>query len=277
MKIHTKKTEKNCISFQEIPPELCRELCYFFADIDDTITEKGMLPICSYKALWLLFQNNINIIPVTGRPAGWCDHIARMWPVKAVIGENGAFYFSYDRKKKRMHRIYLTTTAQRLKASKKLKVIKEKVLTLIPKARIAADQSFRIADLSIDYREDIEPLARKEVKQICKIIRDHGATYKVSSIHINCWYGNFDKLKCLKKYLYDQTGKDLLELKNKILYIGDSPNDEPLFKALYNTAAVANIKDFFSDLKHLPKYITTHSSARGFAQAVDIILKKRNS
>jgi len=26
-------------------------------------------------------------------PAGWCDLIARFWPVDAVVGENGALYF----------------------------------------------------------------------------------------------------------------------------------------------------------------------------------------
>ena len=36
------------------------------------------------------------VIPITGRPAGWCDHIARMWPVDAVVGENGALYMRYD-------------------------------------------------------------------------------------------------------------------------------------------------------------------------------------
>ena len=32
----------------------------------------------------------------TGLLAGWCDHIARMWPVDGVVGENGALYFWYD-------------------------------------------------------------------------------------------------------------------------------------------------------------------------------------
>ena len=33
------------------------------------------------------------VVPVTGRPAGWVDHIARMWPVDGVVGENGGLWF----------------------------------------------------------------------------------------------------------------------------------------------------------------------------------------
>jgi hydroxymethylpyrimidine pyrophosphatase-like HAD family hydrolase len=56
-------------------------------DIDDTITEKGLLPEESYSALWALRRAGIAAIPVTGRPAGWCDLIARQWPVAGVVGE----------------------------------------------------------------------------------------------------------------------------------------------------------------------------------------------
>src|SRR5688572_715634 len=65
-------------------------------DIDDTITTAGKLTAPAYAALERLHRAGVRVIPVTGRPAGWCDHIARMWPVDAVVGENGAFYFFYD-------------------------------------------------------------------------------------------------------------------------------------------------------------------------------------
>ena len=44
------------------------------------------------------------VIPITGRPAGWCDHIARMWPVDAVVGENGTKSIpSGDRRRRLMN------------------------------------------------------------------------------------------------------------------------------------------------------------------------------
>src|SRR5256885_4980132 len=66
-------------------------------DIDDTLTTEGKLTAQAYDALERLRRAGKITVPVTGRPAGWCDHIARMWPVDAVVGENGAFYFFYAR------------------------------------------------------------------------------------------------------------------------------------------------------------------------------------
>ena len=65
---------------------------YLFTDIDDTISTEGKITQQAYDALWRAHDAGLVIVPVTGRPAGWCDHIARMWPVDGVIGENGGFY-----------------------------------------------------------------------------------------------------------------------------------------------------------------------------------------
>ena len=70
-----------------------------FADIDDTITTDGKLTADAYGAMEQLQASGLLVVPITGRSAGWCDHIARMWPVDGVVGENGAFYFRYDREK----------------------------------------------------------------------------------------------------------------------------------------------------------------------------------
>jgi HAD superfamily hydrolase (TIGR01484 family) len=63
-----------------------------FTDIDDTISTHGKITQEAYDALWRAHHAGLTIVPVTGRPAGWCDHIARMWPVDGVIGENGGLY-----------------------------------------------------------------------------------------------------------------------------------------------------------------------------------------
>jgi len=53
---------------------------YLFTDIDDTISTEGKITQQAYDALWRADDAGLVIVPVTGRPAGWCDHIARMWP-----------------------------------------------------------------------------------------------------------------------------------------------------------------------------------------------------
>src|SRR5688572_17554586 len=89
------------------------EVSFVLCDLDDTLTLDGILPAASYTALEDLGRKGWQVIIVTGRPAGWCDMIARMWPVAAVVGENGAFYFRYDRQAKRMLREFQRADAQR--------------------------------------------------------------------------------------------------------------------------------------------------------------------
>jgi len=157
--------------------------------------------------------------------------------------------------------------------------VRERVLREIPASRIAADQPFRITDLAVDFCEDVvPPLSSEEIETICSIMEEEGATYKISSIHINCWYGSFDKVTGVRRFLADR-GEDLSndEVQDSIVFAGDSPNDEPMFAALRHSIAVANIRSFLKRLRHFPTYITEKESAEGFSEAVQTILQKRNS
>ncbi|MBN2738811.1 MAG: HAD-IIB family hydrolase [Spirochaetales bacterium] len=263
-------------SISQIKPGLCKALDYFFTDIDDTLTTGGILPSESYAAIFALAQAGIKVVPVTGRPGGWCDMIARYWPVEAVIGENGAFYFSYDRHSKKMKRRYFFGDKEMDKARAALTEIEQQVREKIPRAKIAADQGFRLWDLAIDFKEDLpEPLSAEEIQSICRIFEDHGARYKVSSIHVNGWYGDFDKLGCVRRYLEDQAHQSWSDLRGKIIYIGDSLNDEPLFAGFDYSIGVANLKDFWGQLEYFPTYLTSRASGDGFVEAVKTILHYR--
>ncbi len=271
MNNQNKKSPKD---ISKISGEICKNLTYLFSDIDDTITTDGLITPQAFESIWNLHNAGIKVVPVTGRPAGWCDHIARMWPVEGIIGENGAFYFSYDRKNKKMRRVYLLSEEERLQHREKLTKLGERIIREVPGSKIAADQPFRIADLAIDYREDTTPLNRAAVSRICEIMEDEGVNYKVSSIHVNCWFGEYDKLTCLKKFIEDREKTDYENMIDRILFIGDSPNDEPMFRELKNTVAVANIKYFLDDIENYPTYITNKPSGEGFREAVNIILSK---
>ena len=267
--------KKRPLPIRSIPASFCRCLEILFTDIDDTITTGGLLTTASYASLWDLHEQGIRIVVVTGRPAGWCDHIARMWPVSGVIGENGAFYYAYDRRNKKMQRRFLISEKDRLEGRKRLKRIEERILMEVPSCRISADQAFRSTDLAIDYCEDVEPLKPQELERIYKIIEEEGAVYKVSSVHINCWYGEFDKVAGVRQYLKDTMNMRLEQLQDRIVFIGDSPNDEPMFAELESSIAVANIAPYLGRLKYLPLYITENESASGFVEATATILRKR--
>jgi len=181
-------------------------------DIDDTLTTDGHLTAAAYGALERLRAAGLIVVPVTGRPAGWCDHIARMWPVSAVIGENGAFYFQYDHGARAMRRRYVEDAAAREAHRKRLAEIAAEILAAVPGAAVAADQHYRETDLAIDYCEDVPPLSLEAAERIAGLMRDAGLHAKVSSIHVNGWFGDYDKLTMTRQLFREQFATEPIHL-----------------------------------------------------------------
>lgn len=250
--------------------DFTQKIQYLLTDIDDTITTNGQLSAESYSAISKLKQHGITVIPVTGRPAGWCDMIARFWPIDAVIGENGGLYYRYHDKK--MQRWNFSDEKTLAENQKKLQIIAAEIKQKIPNAAISADQFCRIYDLAIDFCEDIPRLTDAEIKQIVGVFHAHGATAKVSSIHVNGWFGNFNKVTTAKLLLQKEFGLTESQILEQCAYVGDSPNDEPLFESFHHTFGVANIRNFSSQMKHLPAYISSSESGHGFCEIVEKII-----
>lgn len=241
---------------------------YIFTDIDDTLTNNGLLEEAAFSSIWRLYNAKINVIPVTGRPAGWCELMARQWPVKGVIGENGGFYFYYDNKV--MHRKFVIPENEREVNQKKLASIQQEVLKKVPGSAVASDQFCRLLDLAIDFCEDVTPLPDSEVSKIVEIFKSHGATAKISSIHVNGWFGHYDKLSMCKVFCKDILGFDLKQNQEQVVFVGDSPNDEPMFEFFKNSVGVANVRDF--NLQHPPQFVTPSKRGDGFKELADHLL-----
>ena len=244
-----------------------KKIKYILHDIDDTITTNGKLTKNAYSALWDLHDAGYKVIPVTGRPAGWCDMIIRQWPVDAVVSENGAFVYYFENNKLKTFKHPLATDD----AADKLNEIKKAVLKEIPDARISKDQFARIYDLAIDFNEDPPYLGFEVADKIKKICESFGAIAKVSSIHVNTWFGDYNKLDMTKLFFKNILHED--DFNEKCIFFGDSPNDAPMLEFFKNSCAVANIKPFLGDLKQLPAYITQNSGGEGFYEGVNTILK----
>lgn len=251
------------------------QIKYVFTDIDDTLTNDGKLISESYEAMWKLSANGVKVIPITGRPAGWCELIARMWPVDAVVGENGGFYFTY--KNSKMIRKFQIKEDQRLENQKKLKLIEKEVLSTVKGSALASDQFCRMMDLAIDFCEDVPALEKKHVDKIVEIFEKHGAQAKVSSIHVNGWFGDYDKLSMCKQYVKDYLNLDLAKDNKTFCFVGDSPNDEPMFGYFENSIGVKNVEAFSLELKLPPKYITSSEGGYGFSEVVEQILNSRQT
>jgi len=256
-------------SLSEMPLSSVRSLKYVLCDIDDTLTTHGKLTSEAYAALWKLHDAGIKVIPVTGRSAGWCDLIIREWPVDAVVGENGAF--AYYSKGDHIHIITHPQTAA--DAQERLRAVRERVLREVPGSRVAKDQFSRIYDLAIDFREDPPYLSFEDAERIRDICVSMGAEAKVSSIHVNAWFGKYDKLGmslCVLREVFNEEDPEHCSI-----FLGDSPNDEPMFAHFPNSCAVANILHFVDRIKDLPAYVAKNESGQGFAEAVDMILSLR--
>jgi len=244
-------------------------------DIDDTLTTDGRLLAVSYSALERLQQAGLLVLPITGRPAGWCDHMARMWPIDGIVGENGAFYFRYDHTAKRMIRAYWSSADQRAADRQRLAELEVRILSEIPACAVASDQRYREADLAIDYREDVAPLPAPQVARIVELFEDAGAQAKVSSIHVNGWFGDYDKLSMTRRVLKEQFGLDSEEARHCALFVGDSPNDAPMFSYFPNSVGVANVREFAGQMAAEPAYIARAAGALGFAEVAEALLSTR--
>jgi len=259
----------------ELEPEAARRVAAVLTDIDDTITTDGRLPAAAYAALERLHESGLRVVPVTGRPAGWCDLIARFWPVDGVVGENGAFYFRYDHAAKAMHRRFFAGEAERADNRRRLDALAEKILAAVPGAALAADQPYRIADLAIDVCEDVPPLPQSAVDTILRLFAEAGATAKLSSIHVNGRFGTYDKLAMARRLLDAELGIDAERAPGRVLFVGDSPNDEPMFRAFPVSVGVANIRRVAARMSHLPAYVTRGEGGAGFVELADHLLAAR--
>ena len=242
-----------------------------FTDIDETLTTAGRLTAAAYAALERLRAAGFLTVPITGRPAGWCDHIARMWPVDAVVGENGAFYFRYDAAARRLVKRYLAAPAERAAARRRLEAVRDRILAEVPEAALASDQPYREADLAIDWCEDVPRLPPEAVDRIQRLFEEAGATARISSIHVNGWFGAYDKLGMTRILMREAFGIDLDAAREEFVFVGDSPNDAPMFAFFEHSVGVANVARFAGRLDAEPKYVACAAAGAGFAELAERI------
>ncbi len=239
-------------------------------DIDDTLTTHGKLTAEAYAALERAHRAGLRVVPVTGRPAGWCDHIARMWPVDAVVGENGAFYFWFG--DGRLNKRFMDDAATRSRKRSLLASLADDIFHQVPGTALASDQPYRETDLAIDFCEDVPALPLAAAERIAELMRAAGLTAKISSIHVNGWFGDYDKLTTTRLLFRERFALDLDAANPRVVFAGDSPNDAAMFAYFESSVGVANVRRF-ADLR--PKFVTQAASGAGFAELAAHLLRGR--
>ncbi|MEC7241603.1 MAG: HAD-IIB family hydrolase [Myxococcota bacterium] len=258
---------------QDITVEEAQGLKGVFCDIDDTLTWEGRLVPEAFAALARLQSCGLRVIPITGRPAGWVDHIARMWPVDGVVGENGGLWFFMSGGQ--LQRRFLQSPTERMQNRRRLDDAAASILESVPGTALASDQPYRELDLAVDFCEDVPALPGSAIDQIVEGFEKVGATCKVSSIHVNGWFGDFDKAKGCARFLEERFGEQLEDNLDRYAFFGDSANDEPLFATFGLSIGVANVAEFLPRMKTAPRFITEKNGGHGFAEGIARLLSLR--
>lgn len=238
-------------------------LTLLLTDVDDTLTTAGRLSAETYNALCQLADAGVSVVPITGGCAGWCDMMLRTWPVAAVVGEGGAFYGLRSANGSVEWHFWDSAEQHRLDQAAILQTLKAMPLSF--DVALAKDQSLRWVDVALDYRQDAH-LTDAQADQLCTAFIDAGYQAKRSSIHINIWRGDFNKAAMAKRLLRDVFGFDDAMAQKQVLFIGDAPNDEPMFEAFPNSIGVANIVPHLKDMAHQPKQLTQGNAGKGFVE-----------
>ena len=265
--------KKTMTPLAQCPRETLAAIEGVLTDIDETVSTHSQLTAEAYGAMEALKKAGFRVIPVTGRPAGWCDLIARFWPVDAVVGENGAFWMWHDDKARKLRTRFVQSDAERAEGKRRLETVRAEVLADVPGAGIASDQPYRAADLAIDFCEDVPALPHDDILRIVRIFERHGAHAKVSSIHVNGWFGDYDKLSMARQLFRERFAMDLDAAREHVAYIGDSPNDAPMFEFFPHSIGVANVQRFVARLAAAPKYVTRAASGAGFMEVATHLVR----
>lgn len=250
-----------------------RALVGVFTDIDDTLTHDGAITPDALQALGNLKAAGLSVVAITGRPVGWSLPFVNTWPIDAIVAENGAVAL-LPQADGQIEKRYQQDAAARAANFARMQAVLARIEREIPGAARATDSPGRETDIAIDHSEFVQ-LSDATVAQVVALMRGEGMHATVSSIHINGWYGDNDKLegaRWITRELWDRRLDDEMD---RWAYVGDSTNDQLMFRSFAHSIGVANVARFVPQLEHLPRYVTLGERGTGFAEAARAVLEAR--
>lgn len=245
-----------------------------FTDIDDTLTTDGVITPDALQALCDLKAVGLHVISITGRPVGWSEAFAKTWPVDAIVAENGAVALRCQNGSAPLEKTYRQDAATRAVNLGRMNRIGQRILREIPGSVLAGDSAGRETDMAIDHSE-FTHLSPTDIQRVVGLMQGEGMNATVSSIHINGWFGDHDKLVGARWAVRQLWQRDLDTEMDRWVYIGDSTNDQLMFQAFPHSVGVANIRRFEAQLSHLPRYITGGERGAGFTEVAAAVLQAR--
>ncbi|WP_431094884.1 HAD-IIB family hydrolase [Polaromonas aquatica] len=251
-----------------------------FTDIDDTLTTEGAITSDALEALGALKGAGFKVVAITGRPVGWSEPFAASWPVDVIVAENGAVALLSEHEKglqplqnghKPLSKLYQQDAATRTANFARMQAVLARIERELPGITRATDSPGRETDIAIDHSEFVQ-LSDAQIAAVVALMKSEGMHATVSSIHINGWYGSHNKLEGARWIVHQLWQRDLDAEMDRWVYVGDSTNDQLMFKAFANSVGVANVARFVPQLAHLPRYVTRGERGAGFAEVANMLL-----
>ncbi|MBK9439896.1 MAG: HAD-IIB family hydrolase [Comamonadaceae bacterium] len=263
-------------------------------DIDDTLTTHGQLTPDARQALHDLRDAGVLVIPITGRPIGWCEPLmsgapsAPAWPVDAMVAENGALAWARARQdilhknglqplrynNSKLLKLYQQSSDERYQQGQRLRAAQLHVMQAVPEIGPSQDSAGRETDLAFDVNEFVH-LSPATVARARAVLQDQGLHTHLSSIHLHGSLNCFDKWQGACWIVRTLWQRDLAQERDHWVCVGDSGNDQALFEHFHHSVGVANIGQCAASLTHLPRYVTPDARGAGFAQLARAIVQAR--
>jgi HAD superfamily hydrolase (TIGR01484 family) len=238
-------------------------------DLDDTLLDHGRLNEATYAALFRLVEGGLHLYGVTGRPAGWADVLTRLFPVRAIVAENGAIVCA--RRGERVVVLDSVDAATRRVREQKLDSLLGRFRKEFSDFEPADDVRARVSDRTFDVGE-YRQLAPERVAAASAFLREQGARVFVSSVHLHATFDYADKASGAVRVLSEDSGLDATAVRHAYAYLGDSENDASCFAAFAVSIGVANLRGR-PTLR--PRYITSRPMGAGVVEAAEAILSLR--
>jgi HAD superfamily hydrolase (TIGR01484 family) len=243
------------------------------SDVDGTLTTGGLLLSSTVRAIERVSESGLPVVLVTGRPAGFAEAWVRTLPVRGIVAENGGLWFARG-KDGRVHKTYAFPESELVWRRQKLEHKLAEVFHRFPEARLSTDSRFTEVDLAIDHNEEVH-LNVSVAQAIEKACRDEGLSAVRSSVHINCWFGDFDKFTTATRFLQEQLGLSKQVATSECVYLGDGLNDAPMFGGFKLSVGVANVRDVWDELEHKPNFVTRLREGPGAESVLQALARAR--
>jgi HAD superfamily hydrolase (TIGR01484 family) len=203
---------------------------------------------------------------------GWSEPFARTWPIDAIVAENGAVALFREGGALRIE--YAQDESTRAHNARRLGEVAARVLGELPGTTLARDSGGRATDIAVDHSEFAQ-LTPAQVGRVVALMRAEGMNATVSSIHVNGWFGDHDKLSGARWIVQRLFGRDVEHERDRWAYVGDSTNDQRMFGHFPLSVGVANLMRFAAELTVWPAFLTLQERGRGFAEVADALLRAR--